>query len=185
MSVVGARKASVKIIYTTLPAWQRYNPKRMRKSQTHAKKSWARSQDALVMSLLESQTMSSSGVSGSGFRGVSIAVFRRERKSLLFFVAVTDATVLVTFQLPKQYRSTAKLFVRLGRENATIDSTATLGQTPGATTASSTRRGAQRPDRAKRERAAHRGAAARRGPVRCNWDSLRTPENVEKSLDIS
>ena len=46
----------------------------------------------------------------------------------LFFVAVMAATALVTFLMPRTYRAQAKLMIRLGRENATLDPTATLGQ---------------------------------------------------------
>ena len=55
---------------------------------------------------------------------------RHKRKSTLFFVAVVVSTIVLTFLLPKAYRSQGKLFVRLGRENATLDPTATPGQNP-------------------------------------------------------
>ena len=58
------------------------------------------------------------------------SLFRHRRKSALFFAAVVAGTVLVTLLWPKEYRSTGKLFVRLGRENATLDATATLGENP-------------------------------------------------------
>lgn len=35
-----------------------------------------------------------------------------------------------TVYTPRTYRSQTKLFLRLGRENATLDATATLGQNP-------------------------------------------------------
>ena len=46
------------------------------------------------------------------------------------FLAVLAGTALVTILSPRAYRSQAKLFVRLGRENATLDPTATVGQAP-------------------------------------------------------
>ena len=46
------------------------------------------------------------------------------------FVLVMGAAVAVTVLSPRVYRSEAKLFVRLGRENATLDPTATLGRDP-------------------------------------------------------
>ena len=54
------------------------------------------------------------------------ALLRHKRKSALLFIAIMTAVVLFTFLSPKEYRSEAKLFVRLGRENATLDPTATL-----------------------------------------------------------
>ena len=40
------------------------------------------------------------------------------------------AAAAYAFYFPKTYRSEAKLFVKLGRENAGLDATTTLGQTP-------------------------------------------------------
>jgi uncharacterized protein involved in exopolysaccharide biosynthesis len=60
-----------------------------------------------------------------------LGLFRRhQRKMLLLFVSVMTVVVLVTFLGHKAYRSQAKLFLRLGRENSTLDPTATLGQVP-------------------------------------------------------
>jgi uncharacterized protein involved in exopolysaccharide biosynthesis len=61
---------------------------------------------------------------------LSRIVSRHRRKALLAFLAVLAATALVTWISPRAYRSQAKLFVRLGRENATLDPTATVGQAP-------------------------------------------------------
>ena len=58
------------------------------------------------------------------------AVRRHRTKAAVMFVSVAAGVGLFTFLTPKEYRSEAKLFVRLGRENATLDSTATLGQSP-------------------------------------------------------
>ncbi len=51
-------------------------------------------------------------------------------KMLGFFVFILGAVALVTFLTPRVYTSEAKIFVRLGRENATLDSPTTLGQGP-------------------------------------------------------
>jgi len=56
------------------------------------------------------------------------AVFRHKGKALGFFFAVIGAVAVATMLYPKVYRSEAKLFLRLGRENTTIDPTATLGR---------------------------------------------------------
>src|SRR5947209_9052594 len=61
---------------------------------------------------------------------LSRIVSRHRTKALLAFLAVLTATALVTWISPRAYRSQAKLFVRLGRENATLDPTATVGQGP-------------------------------------------------------
>lgn len=55
-------------------------------------------------------------------------VFRHKRKAVVTAIGILAATALVTLFSPKAYRSQAKLFVRLGRENATLDPAATVGQ---------------------------------------------------------
>jgi len=74
--------------------------------------------------------MADRNVSDSALRDVFQALVRHRRKSAWFFTTVVAATVLITLLWPKEYRSTGKLFVRLGRENATLDATATLGENP-------------------------------------------------------
>ena len=74
--------------------------------------------------------MSSVATPGGSVRELRVALLRHKGKSLLFFVVVVAAVATVTLLLPKEYRSTAKLFVRLGRENAMLDAAATLGQSP-------------------------------------------------------
>lgn len=56
----------------------------------------------------------------------------RKRKFQVGFLIVLVPTVVLiaTLLATKQYRSSSKLFVRLGRENAAMDATATLGQGP-------------------------------------------------------
>jgi len=60
----------------------------------------------------------------------AIRVLRQHRQKILvwclFVFAMAIATLLVW---PKKYSSTAKLFVRLGRESVALDPTATTGQT--------------------------------------------------------
>ncbi len=57
-------------------------------------------------------------------------LFRHRRKMLLVFALVLGVAAAATLLTPRTYRSQAKLFLRLGRENVTLDPTATLGQTP-------------------------------------------------------
>jgi uncharacterized protein involved in exopolysaccharide biosynthesis len=57
-------------------------------------------------------------------------VRRYKAKMALFALLVLGGTVLWTAFGPRTYRSEAKLLVRLGRENTTVDATATLGQAP-------------------------------------------------------
>ena len=66
--------------------------------------------------------------SGNSLRYIYQAVFRHRGKAALCFLAVVTAVALFTFLSPREYRSEGKLFVRLGRENATLDPTATFGQ---------------------------------------------------------
>jgi polysaccharide biosynthesis protein PslE len=56
--------------------------------------------------------------------------WRHKGKASLFFLAVMAAAAALTFLPPKVYRSEGKLLVRLGRENMSLDPTATLGATP-------------------------------------------------------
>ena len=56
------------------------------------------------------------------------AIFRHRRKAIGFFLVVMTAVIGVTVLSPREYRSEGKLYVRLGRENATLDPTATMGQ---------------------------------------------------------
>jgi uncharacterized protein involved in exopolysaccharide biosynthesis len=58
------------------------------------------------------------------------AVLRHKTRALAAFLLVAGSVAVVTFLMPKTYRSEGKLFVRLGRENATLDSTAAPGQEP-------------------------------------------------------
>jgi uncharacterized protein involved in exopolysaccharide biosynthesis len=62
-------------------------------------------------------------------RDVYQTLFRHKGKATLFFLTAVGTAVFLTIFLPPTYRSEAILFVRLGRENATLDPTATLGQT--------------------------------------------------------
>ncbi len=74
--------------------------------------------------------MSNQVATGYTLRDVCLVILRHRKKALSFFVAVVTGVVLLTLVWPKEYRSEGKLFVRLGRENATLDPTATLGQNP-------------------------------------------------------
>ena len=67
---------------------------------------------------------------GSPLREFVRIFFRHKGKIGLAFVAIVGAVALFTLLSPPSYRSQAKLFVRLGRENATLDPTATVGQAP-------------------------------------------------------
>jgi uncharacterized protein involved in exopolysaccharide biosynthesis len=58
------------------------------------------------------------------------ALFRHKAKTVLVFLTVLGAAAAATAWAPRAYRSEAQLFVRLGRENALLDPTATLGQPP-------------------------------------------------------
>ncbi len=50
--------------------------------------------------------------------------------AMLFFVSVLGLVAIATELTPRTYHSQSKLFIRLGRENTTLDPTATLGQSP-------------------------------------------------------
>ena len=59
---------------------------------------------------------------------LSRAIFRFRYRAGIFFLLSVSLAVLVTAFTPREYRSEAKLFVRLGRENVALDPTATLGE---------------------------------------------------------
>src|SRR5437764_1941493 len=61
---------------------------------------------------------------------VAFVVYRHWRKAVITALIVLIATAVITWLMPRAYRSQAKLFVRLGRENVTLDPTATFGQAP-------------------------------------------------------
>ena len=64
----------------------------------------------------------------SSLRDIYYVLFRHKWKMVLFFLAVNTTVFVSTFNTPEIYRSEAKLLVRLGRENITLDPTATTGQ---------------------------------------------------------
>ncbi len=64
------------------------------------------------------------------FQDIYRAVVRHRGKALLVFSTSMIVASLVTFLSPRTYKSESKLFVRLGRENATLDPTVTLGGDP-------------------------------------------------------
>ncbi len=66
----------------------------------------------------------------TSLRDVSRILFRHRRKVFGFFAFVMAAAIAYLYASPREYRSEAKLFVRLGRENVGLDATTTLGQTP-------------------------------------------------------
>lgn len=57
-------------------------------------------------------------------------VLRRKALVLSFFTATVLLVGLITVVTPKSYTSQARLFLRLGRENSSLDATATLGEHP-------------------------------------------------------
>lgn len=66
----------------------------------------------------------------TSLRDLAPVISHHKGKMALSFLAVMAAVAVYTLVCPRAYRSQAKLFVRLGRENATLDPTATVGQAP-------------------------------------------------------
>ncbi len=58
---------------------------------------------------------------------IARSLLRHKMKSLIFVLAVLGAVLVWNARGTKKYRSEAKLLVRLGRENSTLDPTVTLG----------------------------------------------------------
>jgi len=61
-------------------------------------------------------------------RDIYYIIFRHKWKVILFFLAVTATVTLCTFYASEVYRSDAKLLLHLGRENVSLNPTATTGQ---------------------------------------------------------
>lgn len=60
-----------------------------------------------------------------------LLILKRQKKTAaICFLLVMGAAAAFTIFGPRAYSSQAKLLVRLGRENATLDATTTLGGTP-------------------------------------------------------
>lgn len=57
-------------------------------------------------------------------------ILRRKKLVVAFFFLTCMAVGVVTILTPKTYKSDARLFMRLGRENTSLDATATLGEHP-------------------------------------------------------
>ena len=74
--------------------------------------------------------MTSKPATEAGLGDAYRILFRHKKKAGGFFLAVMLGVCLYAFLGPRTYRSEGKLFVRLGRENARVDPTATLGREP-------------------------------------------------------
>lgn len=61
-------------------------------------------------------------------RDFGYILFRHKWKVIIFFLAVVITVTLGTFMLAETYRAEAKLLVKIGRENVSLDPTATTGQ---------------------------------------------------------
>jgi uncharacterized protein involved in exopolysaccharide biosynthesis len=60
-------------------------------------------------------------------KDVLYVLFRHKRKSIPFFLAVVITVTLGTLITPRIYQSEAKIMLRLGRENVTLDPTVPAG----------------------------------------------------------
>ena len=70
------------------------------------------------------------GDSNLTLRRLASILFRHRRAILVACALTFVLAVCWTIVSPKRYQSQAKLLVRLGRENATLDPTSTVGQGP-------------------------------------------------------
>jgi uncharacterized protein involved in exopolysaccharide biosynthesis len=77
---------------------------------------------------LELHTVESDQFSSSDLRHFLRMLYRHKGKVFVFFTTVMVGVTLYTIFSKRVYRAESKLFVRLGRENSTLDPTATLGQ---------------------------------------------------------
>jgi polysaccharide biosynthesis protein PslE len=63
-------------------------------------------------------------------REVCQTLFRHKKKIALVAIFILAIASGITLFMPRAYRSQAKLLIRLGRENAALDPTVTMGQAP-------------------------------------------------------
>ena len=73
--------------------------------------------------------MTNQQTSGISPGDVARSLFRHVRKALAVFLIIVTATVCWILFAPAKYGSIAKVYVRVGRENNTLDPSATTGQT--------------------------------------------------------
>jgi uncharacterized protein involved in exopolysaccharide biosynthesis len=62
-------------------------------------------------------------------RDILKVFFKHKTKMIVFFVLVVFSVSLVTLFTPKSYQSVAKIMLKIGRENATLDPAVTIGNT--------------------------------------------------------
>ena len=74
--------------------------------------------------------------SGLSAREAFRVLFRHKGKMLLFFSSVVGLLLVALMFYPRTYVSEARVLVRIGKENASLDPTATLGHTVGPLEAS-------------------------------------------------
>ena len=74
--------------------------------------------------------------SGLSAREACRILFRHKGKMLLFFCSVVGLLLVTLLFYPRTYLSEARVLVRIGKENASLDPTATLSQTVGPLEAS-------------------------------------------------
>lgn len=68
--------------------------------------------------------------SSPGFSDVWRAVLRHKKKAFAVFLAIVIIAGTAAIFAPKSYHSEGMLMIRLGKENATLDATVTMGQDP-------------------------------------------------------
>ncbi|MEM7479141.1 MAG: hypothetical protein AAF483_29505, partial [Planctomycetota bacterium] len=71
----------------------------------------------------------SSNVYAMTIKATIASFFRHIFRVVVFNVLVILVLLGVLFFFPREYRSEAKLWIKIGRENTTIDPTATTGKT--------------------------------------------------------
>src|SRR5208282_6444919 len=69
-------------------------------------------------------------IQGSGLSDLWRAVSRHKMKSFAAFLLIVFLAGAAAIFVPKSYHSEGMLLVRLGKENATLDPTVTMGQDP-------------------------------------------------------
>ena len=78
--------------------------------------------------LLDAMELSHENFPELSLRDIFYIIFRQKWKILLIFLVVTGTVAFFAMSRQDIYRSEAKLMVQLGRENMTLDPTATTGQ---------------------------------------------------------
>ncbi len=80
---------------------------------------------------MSDERVAQSNVRKGSVRDLLYVIFGHKKKMLVFMVLLFGVVAIKTLVQPSTYRSEAKLLLRIGRENVSLDPTATVGEVVG------------------------------------------------------